>query len=201
MCTEGGEVSRRWTSDRSFMLTAVAIFFANAVRCILLISYIRLKVYKSMWRQFTFFALIGLGSSITSIVATILLAFVFSLFLMAAVVMAVAGANTEIISTVLEILVLPLAGALAGLSGGLMGGAVMRRLWDISFRWLFGWATTWLLGGIGIWLSIWGWHDSMTTTEMLFSSSGMWMLFGIVCSFVFSVLFAPWKHKKTGEQT
>ncbi len=173
-------------------------FFANAV--ILLISIYAVKGVYKMWRQFALFALVGLGSGIISILATILLAFVFSLFLMGAVVMAFAGVNMEALSTIAEVLFPPFAGVLAGLSGGLTGGAVIRRLWDISFHWLFGWTTAWLLGGIGIWLSIWAWHDSMTTTEMLFSSSSMWMLFGIVCSFLFPVIFAPWKHKKSGER-
>lgn len=147
------------------------------------------------WRDVALLGLVGLGSSLVAVTATVVLAFGFSLMLAASVVFAMTGsADLDVLTIIIEYLFLPVAGALAGLAGGMAGLIVLKRIWNPSSGWRWGWALAWTLGGIVLWLGLWTQRTVLNFMALFIVGSLAWVLLAVGLVVVLLIIAPPWKQ-------
>jgi hypothetical protein len=141
------------------------------------------------WRELCLHLLLGtVGGLIAAITAVLLFKGLY------AVSFAVANQLEDWVAfgifVVFLILIAALSGLLGGLAGSVVSGAIARQLWQPSQRWLMLWALTWMIGGLGLWLSI---IQSRGADPALgFEHSGWWVLLGMSIALGFAALAPPW---------
>ncbi|MCS7009988.1 MAG: hypothetical protein N2049_07045 [Anaerolineales bacterium] len=150
---------------------------------------------RRQWHDAVLFGLVGLGSGLVAVIATVVLAFGFSLLLAASVVFAMTGGgDLDILISTVEYLFLPLAGALAGLVGGMAGLTMLKRLWQPSRRWQWGWMLAWMLGGMVVWFALWIQRDALSSSMLFIASLLAWILLAETFVAVLLVIAPPWKR-------